>query len=251
MTEFNSYELSRNWFDWCFENPDKINTNHTALYFFIIEHCNRLGWKERFGLPTTMSMDALGIKNYRTYSKAFDNLVEWGFIKLIEKSKNQWSATVIALVKNTKANTKALSKATLKHSQKQSESIASIDKPINLITIEPINILFESFWNLYNKKVGDKNKIESKWNKLKDEERQKIIDTLPTFLNSIPDKQYLPHPETYLNNKRWNDEITINPNTNKKHYYLSSPFGTWDGLLTEDEFKNKTLTNYWTLIKIA
>lgn len=150
MAEFNSYELSRNWFDWCFENTDKINSNHTALYFFIIEHCNRLGWKEKFGLPTTMSMDALGIKNYRTYSKAFDDLVEWGFIKLIEKSKNQWSATVIALVKNTKANTKALSKASLKHSQKQSESTASIDKPINLITIKPINLINQFFLDFEN-----------------------------------------------------------------------------------------------------
>ena len=150
MAEFNSYELSRNWFDWCFENPEKINTNHTALYFFIIEHCNRLGWKERFGLPTTMSMDALGIKNYRTYSKAFDDLVEWGFIKLIEKSKNQWSATVIALVKNTKATTKALSKATLKHSQKQSISTVSIDKPINLLTNKPINQITQFFIDFEN-----------------------------------------------------------------------------------------------------
>ncbi len=143
MAEFNSYELSRNWFDWCFENPDKINSNHTALYFFIIEHCNRLGWKEKFGLPTTMTMDALGIKNYKTYAKTFDSLVEWGFIKLIEKSKNQWSATVIALVKNTKANTKALSKASLTHSLKQVESTVSIDKPINLITNKPNNTIPE------------------------------------------------------------------------------------------------------------
>lgn len=210
MAEFNSYELSRNWFDWCFENPDKINSNHTALYFFIIEHCNRLGWKEKFGLPTTMSMDALGIKNYKTYAKTFDSLVEWGFIKLVEKSKNQWSATVIALVKNTKANTKALSKASLTHSLKQVQSTASIDKPINLLTNKPINIEFELFWNTYDKKVGDKNKVESKWNKLKDEERQKIIDTLPNFLNSISDKQFLPYPVTYLNQKRWNDEVHVN-----------------------------------------
>lgn len=249
MAEFNSYELSRNWFDWCFENPDKINSNHTALYFFIIEHCNRLGWKEKFGLPTTMTMDALGIKNYKTYAKTFDSLVEWGFIKLIEKSKNQWSATVIALVKNTKANTKALSKASLTHSLKQVQSTVSIDKPINLITNKPINIAFELFWNTYDKKVGDKKKVEKKWNDLKDDERKKIIDTLPNFLKSIKDKQFQPYPQTYLNNSRWNDEIIINPNLNKKHYYLSSPHGNWDGLLTEDEFKAKTLTNYWTLIK--
>jgi len=150
MAEFNSYELSRNWFDWCFENPDKINSNHTALYFFIIEHCNRLGWKEKFGLPTTMTMDALGIKNYKTYAKTFDSLVEWGFIKLIEKSKNQWSATVIALVKNTKANTKALTKASITHSLKQVQSTVSIDKPINLITNNNITTIDQFFLDFEN-----------------------------------------------------------------------------------------------------
>jgi len=44
--ELNGYDLSRNLFDWSYEKPEKINTNHIALYFFIIEHCNRLGWKE-------------------------------------------------------------------------------------------------------------------------------------------------------------------------------------------------------------
>lgn len=70
-----------------------------------------------------------------------------------------------------------------------------------------INIVFDVFWNLYNKKVGSKSKCEKKWNKLKDAERQKIIDTLPNFLASIKDKQYQPFPETYLNQERWNDEI--------------------------------------------
>ena len=37
------YELSRDWFDFCFENPDKVKPTHAALYFFAIEHCNRLG----------------------------------------------------------------------------------------------------------------------------------------------------------------------------------------------------------------
>lgn len=140
----NGYELSRNWFDWCFENTGKVKPTHTALYFFAIEHCNRLGWKARFGLPTQMAMDAIGIKNWRTYSRAFEDLVDWGFFKVYERSKNQYSATVIGIVKNTKANTKAYTKAVQKHIQKQvqkqSSSIAVIDKPINLKPNNNINV---------------------------------------------------------------------------------------------------------------
>ena len=111
MANPTGYELSRDWFNWCYENPDLIKPVHTALYFFAIEHCNRLGWKEKFGLPTQMAMDAIGVKNWRTYSGAFNDIEKWGFFKVIERSKNQYSATVIAIVKNTKALSKALSKA--------------------------------------------------------------------------------------------------------------------------------------------
>lgn len=255
MAEFNSYELSRNWFDWCFENPEKITPNHSAIYFFAIEHCNRLGWKTKFGFPTQMVMDAIGIKKHQTYIKYFNDLVEWGFLNLVQKSANQYSANIISLISAKPKSGKALDKAMINHVAKQTQSNgqsnSSIDKPNNIITNKHNNISFNEFWDLYNKKVGDKNKCEKKWNSLKDSERQKIIDTLPAFLNSIPDKQYQPHPQTYLNNSRWNDEISLDTSNNKKHYYLSSPFGTWDGLLTEDEFKAKTLTNYWTLVKIA
>ena len=128
------YELSRDFFDWCFENPDLIRPIHVAIYMFAIEHCNRLGWKQKFGFPTQMTMDAIGVKNWRTYITAFNDLCDWGFLNLIEKSKNQYSANVIAIVKNTKATTKALSKASQKHLQKQSNSIVDINKLYNNIT---------------------------------------------------------------------------------------------------------------------
>ena len=128
------YELSRNWFDWCFENPEKINPNHTALYFFICEHSNRMGGKSKFGLPTTMAKDAIGIRSYNTYINTLNDLVEFGFIELIEKSKNQYSSNIIALSNFNKAHNKALDKAIIKHMTKQVEStiqsIDSIDKPI-------------------------------------------------------------------------------------------------------------------------
>lgn len=148
----NSYELSRCWFNWCFENPEKINPNHTALYFFCIEHCNRLGWKEKYGLPTTMAKEAIGIRSYNTYIKTLNDLVDFGFIKLIEKSKNQYSSNIIALSKFTKALDKALDKAFIKHTIKQSESTQqsndSIDKQqtTNNETINHKQGLVETFF---------------------------------------------------------------------------------------------------------
>jgi len=140
----NSYELSRNWFDWSFENPEKINPNHSALYFFIIEHCNRLGWKEKFGLPTTMAKESIGIRSYNTYIKTLNDLVDFGFIKFIEKSKNQYSSNIIALSNFNKATDKALDKAMIKHATKQGESISSINKQetINKETVDDRKLKF-------------------------------------------------------------------------------------------------------------
>lgn len=140
----NGYDLSRKWFNFSFENPDKIKPVHTAIYFFACEHCNRLGGKEKFGFPSQMTMEAIGVKSYTTYGKALKDLVRWGFIVMVEESKNQYSANIIsigAVSKNDKARDKALDKATIKHvvkhCQSTSQSIVSIDKPL---TKEPLTI---------------------------------------------------------------------------------------------------------------
>ncbi len=135
------YSLSRSFWDFAFENPDKVRTGHIALYFFSIEHCNRLGWKEKFGLPTTMTMEAIGIKSYHTYIKLFNDLVDFGFYELHQKSKNQYSSNVIALSKNAKANIKALDKAITKHVSKQQQStIQSTYQSNDSINIQYTNI---------------------------------------------------------------------------------------------------------------
>ena len=117
------YELSRAWFDWSFENPELVSPNHVAIFFFAIEHCNRLGWKEKFGFPTQMAKDAVGIKKHQTYIKYFNDLVEWGFFKLIQKSENQYSANIISLQIGMLKKGKALGKAISKHGAKQTGGI--------------------------------------------------------------------------------------------------------------------------------
>lgn len=70
-----------------------------------------------------------------------------------------------------------------------------------------IGISFENFWNAYDKKIGSKPKLEKKWNKLTDSEREAIMIYIPKYIQSQPDKKYRKNPETFLNNKSWNDEI--------------------------------------------
>ena len=70
-----------------------------------------------------------------------------------------------------------------------------------------INVPFETFWNLYDKKE-DRIKCEGKWNKLTLKEQEKCIANLPNYILSTPDKQFRKNPATYLNNKSWENEIS-------------------------------------------
>ncbi|MDN5396912.1 MAG: hypothetical protein L0G07_09025 [Chryseobacterium sp.] len=188
----NIYELSRRYWDWSFENPDKVKPNHSAMYFFAIEHCNRLGWKTKFGFPTTMVMEAIGIKSYNTFISTLNDLAQWGFIKVIERSKNQYSANIVAISNFDEAHNNALNEALMRHTTKQSESIDqstvesidSIDKPTynttnlqtnNLTTGEIQEFPQESFSSSNNedsdflkppeatsKKVASKNILKNK-----------------------------------------------------------------------------------------
>lgn len=67
-------------------------------------------------------------------------------------------------------------------------------------------IAFEVFWNLYGKKV-DRRKCEGKWNRLTKAEQETCIKKLPEYIVATPDIQFRRNPETYLNNKSWENEI--------------------------------------------
>jgi hypothetical protein len=99
------------------------------------------------------------------------------------------------------------------------------------ITInENINIDFEWFWVEYDKKIGDKQKLKKKWNKLTDEERQNAMNYLDLYKQSVQDKQFRKNPETFLNNKSWNDEIINRSNTtsNKLSYTERQAANLWN-----------------------
>lgn len=139
----NTFNLSREFFKWCFENSRKITPSHIAIYFFIIDLNNRLGWKKEIGLPSEHCMETLGIKKHQTFLKYLNELAEFGFIKIVQKSKNQYTSNIIsinsAMPKNGKALDKALGIAEVKHEVNQGLDKVSIDKLVNLETSKPRN----------------------------------------------------------------------------------------------------------------
>lgn len=123
------YDLSRNWFDFSYENTDIVTPTHSGLMMWIIEKWNRLGQIPKFGLPSYEAMTALGIKHHATYKKAYNDLVTWGFISVVTESKNQYTANIIALSKNSKAHSRALSRHLARHVSEHPQGTCAITKP--------------------------------------------------------------------------------------------------------------------------
>lgn len=146
MSKPNGYILSRNWFNFSFEKKE-AKVQHTALYMWVVELNNRLGWKEEFQLPTIDTMEGLSIGNKNTYISTLNDLVEWKFIQIVKASKNQYQATVIKLCydKSATALVTALDTALQQHSTQHSDSIGDgidtgsdpIDKQVNNETEKP------------------------------------------------------------------------------------------------------------------
>lgn len=66
---------------------------------------------------------------------------------------------------------------------------------------------FERAWNLYDKKVGCKAKLEKKWNFMSLKDRKAAIEYIPLYVISQPDKQYRKNFQTFLNQRGWEDEL--------------------------------------------
>lgn len=77
----------------------------------------------------------------------------------------------------------------------------------NDLVFKDLNVSFEDFWDLYDKKVGEKGKLTKKWENLKPADRTAAMEHIPRYKLAEPNKKYRKNPDTYLNNKSWNDEI--------------------------------------------
>lgn len=66
---------------------------------------------------------------------------------------------------------------------------------------------FDNAWNLYQKKVGCKGKLEKKWNSMSFKDRKAATEFIPAYVLSTPDKTYRKNFQTFLNQRGWEDEL--------------------------------------------
>jgi hypothetical protein len=148
-------------------------------------------------------------KDMLSICKAYDNEI-WDKFKIedgLYYNDRMYNETIRRqkFSESRRNNAKSLKKESTSEAYAQHMETETENKTITIN--ENINIDFEWFWNDYDKKVGDKQKLKKKWIKLTDEERQNAMNYLDLYKQSVPDKQFRKNPETFLNNKSWNDEI--------------------------------------------
>lgn len=94
---------------------------------------------------------------------------------------------------------------------KLNEAIRLLEENGYKVTAPPKQVkdeyTFERAWNLYDKKVGCKAKLEKKWNSMSKKDRKAAIEYIPLYVISQPDKQFRKNFQTFLNQRGWEDEL--------------------------------------------
>tara|TARA_B110000967_G_scaffold202814_1_gene242349 strand:- start:14945 stop:15637 length:693 start_codon:yes stop_codon:yes gene_type:complete len=118
-------------------------------------------------------------------------------------------------IKSNNKQPKTYAKHMHKHMEDENENEdRDINTVINTVEIYPT---FEDFWNLFDKKIGNKSAMEKKFDNMPQKVKERIIEYLPDYIESTPDKAYRKNPQTFLNNKSWEDEIIIKKNENRNN----------------------------------
>lgn len=88
------------------------------------------------------------------------------------------------------------------------------DSEIETDVLRDLKESFAAFWDLYDKKVGEKGKLLKKWAAVKPADRIAIMEYIPKYKLAQPNKKYRKHPATFLSGKSWLDELIYDKPTN-------------------------------------
>ena len=174
------------------------------------------------------SIDIISSNNGETFNKQLLNFSEKYKIK---KEKN------LERIKQWRDNQEVTENVTHYESvcnagkeKKRKENISKVK--LSKVTI--VDDKFEDWWLWYDNKKN-KDKAQTIWNTLTEQEKNIALQCVKDYVESTPDKQYRKHPTTYLNQKSFNDEITIRNTSNQRTTPKITPEQSYEGLI---KFRN-------------
>ena len=195
------------------------DANMVALFLHLLLKANYQGrnWRGQdikrgeliTGLHSLSAETGISLQSLRTCLKRLKSTNE-----ITIKSTNKYS--VICIRNYNKYQHELTSKLTSKLTNNQQTTNKQLTTPKEYNKErKSINSVYTSdfidFWTKYPKKTG-KGAAFSSWKKLSKTEKDKISDALDWQILSeqwLKDSgQFIPNPQTYLNQKRWDDEPT-------------------------------------------
>jgi DNA-binding MarR family transcriptional regulator len=169
-----------------------------------------IGMAKRSGYayPSNKTISTILNMTTITVQRELAILEEKGFLtrQLIRDNNNQVVSRKI--YPHIKTDTTLISNVILPSSQD-----CNSNKDNNKNIDDKDNQTFETYWNLYKKK-GNKQTATTAFAKLKDAEKELLLSFIPKYIKNHEDADkmnFLPHFTTFLNQKRWNDELPYSP----------------------------------------
>ena len=137
----------------------------------------------------------------RTIFTILKKLRESGMLFAERKSNNPWDQTLYYRI-----NYEKFGMTISQPLQDRSSKVCKIT--VNTETTREYSDYFDEFWKAYPRKVAKPNALKS-WNKIKPSQDllSKIIQAIKDQKLSETDPKFIPHPATWLNAARWEDEL--------------------------------------------
>jgi len=240
MREINAF------YEWLDTNPISDSARH--LWHALMHVANRAGWITEFTVAISVLEAKTGMSRSAVY-RARNELKTCGRIQFKNRTGNlcsEYQLNPIAFQYDTQSGTQTEHKAKREPNTKRNTNAThrGIIKGTTYPTDTPYpktntktntSCSFAAFWSAYPRKEG-KGKAEDAFGKL-------IVtdDLLATMLKSIDAAkqsdqwrkdggQYIPHPSTWLNQRRWEDEVTVAPGSQKPKVGDTDVYGReWNG----------------------
>lgn len=114
--------------------------------------------------------------------------------------------------------TRRAKKEVREQAEQQGTEDASPSDEIPLVDVEEVEKYpFEEFWKLYGMQIGEI-ECRMKWSRMRESTKAKVMEHLPKYVASTPNKQYRAEPFNYLSRGYYNNEIIDRTQTNTNNY---------------------------------